>query len=194
MKIISGEYKGRNLSFTLSKKSFQKDKNNQDSNLSDELRPTQAKVRDAVFNTLSFELEGKVLIDLFSGTGSIGIEGLSRGIKKVYFVDNSPNSILLLKRNLSFVSEDKYSIFEYGFKRFLNKIDFEFDYIYIDPPYSFDYKEILDEISKLNFKFPFKLIVERKKDVNIDYKKYDGFILEKTKKYGSKVIDYINKG
>lgn len=194
MKIISGEYKGRNLSFTLSKKTFSKDKSKLDTNLSEELRPTQAKVRDAVFNTLSFELEGRVLIDLFSGTGSIGIEGLSRGLKKVYFVDNSPNSILLLKRNLSFVSEDRYSIFEYGFKRFINKIDFEFDYIYIDPPYSFNYYEILDEISKLNFKFPFKLIIEHKKDVNINYEKYDSFNLEKSKKYGNKIIEYINKG
>ncbi len=67
-----------------------------------DVRPTTDKIKETLFNMLHWDLPGSVFIDLFSGSGAIGIEALSRGAAKAYFVDNSPRAISCIQQNLAF--------------------------------------------------------------------------------------------
>ncbi|MDH4319582.1 MAG: RsmD family RNA methyltransferase, partial [Desulfobulbaceae bacterium] len=87
MRITGGEIRGRKLSGPKESESHF-------------LRPTSDRVREAIFNILGSEVEGRVVLDLFSGTGSLGLEALSRGAAQALFVDQSPSSLTLIKLNL----------------------------------------------------------------------------------------------
>src|SRR4030067_2457017 len=84
MRIISGTARGRRLC-TLR---------------GDALRPTSDRVKESIFNILGGEIEGKVILDLFAGTGNLGIEGLSRGARKAIFVEKGKESLKIIHRNL----------------------------------------------------------------------------------------------
>lgn len=104
------------------------------------VRPTEDRVKESLFNILSPIKKDSIILDLFAGSGGIGIEFLSRGSKKVYFVDKSTESIRAIKKNLEHtkflddaqvIKGDARSVirqFEQGHP--------SFDYIYIDPPYA----------------------------------------------------------
>ena len=66
----------------------------------EDVRPTTDRIKEAVFSIIQFETEGRVFLDLFAGSGQMGIEALSRGAKTAYFVDNAKKSVETLKRNL----------------------------------------------------------------------------------------------
>jgi 16S rRNA (guanine966-N2)-methyltransferase len=126
MRIISGELRGRKLL----------------SPDSDKVRPTTDKVKEAVFNILAPYLEDAVVIDLFAGTGSLGLEALSRGAVRVYFVDKSKESINLVKENVKrCAAEDRSVILLYDFERGLERIPEKVDIIFLDPPYSKGFME-----------------------------------------------------
>ncbi len=120
MRIVGGEYKGRTLvEFS-----------------GDDIRPTADKVRESLFNILQFKVYGSRFLDLFSGTGAMGIEALSRGAKEVVFNDASKKSLQVLNKNLEKIKVDKkYSITNLDACRFLENNREPFDIIYIDPPY-----------------------------------------------------------
>ena len=65
-----------------------------------EVRPTIEGVKEAIFSIVQFEIEGAIVLDMFAGSGQLGIEALSRGAKKVYFVDNSAESVKVIRDNL----------------------------------------------------------------------------------------------
>ena len=120
MRIVAGKYKGITLT------AFDGDK----------IRPTADKVRESFFNIIQFEIYGKSFLDLFCGTGAMGIEALSRGADNIVFNDASRESLALLKKNLAKVKADGgYSITNFGAEVYLKNTDKKFDYIYIDPPY-----------------------------------------------------------
>ena len=102
-------------------------------------RPTLDRVKESLFNIIFNEIEDCVALDLFSGSGAIGIELLSRGAKKVYFNDTNPKCIEMIKRNLNATHLlDKAVISKVEYKDILKKLkndDVKFDIIYIDPPY-----------------------------------------------------------
>ena len=85
MRIIAGDYKGRKLITP---------------NGADLVRPTAEKVKGAIFSMLMNRIEGAVVCDLFAGTGSLGLEALSRGARRAYFVDRDRQSIALVKDNV----------------------------------------------------------------------------------------------
>ena len=120
MRIVGGKYKGRTLlSFS-----------------GDDIRPTADKVRESLFNILQFDIYGRDFLDLFSGTGAMGIEALSRGANKVVFNDLSKESLALLKKNLVKVKvEEKPQIKNLNAVTLLKTSTEQFDIIYIDPPY-----------------------------------------------------------
>ena len=68
-----------------------------------DVRPTKDSVKEAIFSAIQFEIEGSVVLDLFSGSGQLGIEAVSRGAKKAYLVDSSQNSIKFIKQNVAHV-------------------------------------------------------------------------------------------
>ena len=128
MRIISGSFKGKKILEPKDKKT----------------RPLKDLTKESIFNIIRHSNKFKInftnsyILDLFSGVGSFGIECLSRGVKKVIFVENYQGVISILKKNLlSFKSFQNYEIIEkdvYNKKTFL-KIRDKFDIIFIDPPY-----------------------------------------------------------
>lgn len=105
-----------------------------------DLRPTSDKVKEALFNILSNQIAGATLLDLYAGTGSIGIEALSRGAGNVIFIENNLRHLQYLKKNLALFSfEGKVEIFAIAASDFLKKskkLHRSFDIIFVDPPYA----------------------------------------------------------
>lgn len=126
MRIVSGKYKGRVLC------EFDGDR----------IRPTGDKVRESLFNILQFKVFGSSFLDLFCGTGAMGIEALSRGAKNVVFNDYSKDSLNLLKKNLAKLKVDEqYSVKNFDAVTYLEGTSDKFDIVYIDPPYASDLGE-----------------------------------------------------
>lgn len=123
MRVISGEFRSRKLE-TL--------KNN-------DVRPTSDKVKEAVFSSIQFEVQGSCFLDLFSGSGQMGIEALSRGAREAVFVDCSRDSIKMVERNiLSLKLKNKTKAIISDSILFLKKTKQKFDIAYLDPPYKTD--------------------------------------------------------
>jgi 16S rRNA (guanine966-N2)-methyltransferase len=104
------------------------------------IRPTSDRVREAIFNLIGQDVTGFEILDLFAGTGSLGIEALSRGASRVLFIDNSLQSIKLIKKNLA---RSGYEPLGFVWKKDLTKglplrhplLKEKFDLIFVDPPY-----------------------------------------------------------
>jgi len=123
MRIISGTSKGRKLATP--------------KDLS--LRPTSGRVKDSIFNILRGRIEGRAVLDLFAGTGNLGIEALSRGAKKVIFVEREKRAIRLIQRNLAqFGLIEQSEVLPIDANRaigILRQRGSIFDLIFMDPPY-----------------------------------------------------------
>jgi 16S rRNA (guanine(966)-N(2))-methyltransferase RsmD len=123
MRIISGTSKGRKL--VTPRSQF--------------LRPTSDRVKESIFNILQDEIVGKVVLDLFAGTGNLGIEALSRGAKKTIFVEKGRQALRLIQRNLTqFGLEERSEILPKDANRaigILKQKGESFDLILMDPPY-----------------------------------------------------------
>ncbi|MDR0838221.1 MAG: 16S rRNA (guanine(966)-N(2))-methyltransferase RsmD [Oscillospiraceae bacterium] len=125
MRVISGDFRGRRLE---APKSF-------------DVRPTSDKVKESVFNIIQFQIAGARVLDLFSGTGQLGLETLSRGAAECVFVDSSQESIAIARRNIELCGAG-------GAARTVRADALEyigraepFDIILIDPPYDTDFIE-----------------------------------------------------
>lgn len=109
-----------------------------------ELRPTSDRVKESLFGILGASVIGKDALDLFSGTGNLGIEALSRGARFCVFVDKNPRCITAIKKNLDAlgINEDIEVKLMDGFKyiKEANNGGVKFDVIFLDPPY---YKELI---------------------------------------------------
>lgn len=125
MRIISGKARGTKL-YTLE---------------GTNTRPTLDRVKESIFNIIQNEIEDATVLDLFAGSGAIGLECLSRGAKKAVLCDKSKEAIQIIKRNIEKTHmEEKAQIINADFESCLEKIKNEqFDIIYVDPPYATDY-------------------------------------------------------
>ncbi|MDR2540015.1 MAG: 16S rRNA (guanine(966)-N(2))-methyltransferase RsmD [Chlamydiales bacterium] len=117
-------------------------------------RPTLAVLRKAVFDILYHKIEDALFLDLFAGSGAMGIEALSRGASHVTFVDNNPIATCCLKENIQLLQLEKHcSIFSCSYKQALKQLlkkEYQFDIAYIDPPYELSLNTtILQEIFAL---------------------------------------------
>ena len=104
------------------------------------IRPTSDRVREAIFNILGQDMSGLTVLDLFSGTGSLGLEALSRGALQAYFIDKSQESLDLVKKNLSLCGYPAQGKFfrkdlSKGVPGLLTLLDKAFDLVFMDPPY-----------------------------------------------------------
>ena len=135
MRIISGIYKGRNL-FTPS---------------DNKVRPTGDRAKETLFNVLNNHLDFKGIkcIDLFCGTGNLGLESISRGAAKCYFADK--DTTLVLKNIEKLGAGDKSSVHKTDSVTFLKKFrDEDVDLIFCDPPYNYDnYEELIESLKEL---------------------------------------------
>ncbi len=178
MRIISGKFKGKKLFLP-------QDKNT---------RPLKDLVKESIFNLLEHssqikkEIEDASVLDLFCGSGSFGLECISRGSQDVYFFENHSLAIKVLKKNvLSLNSMNNYKIFEkdcFDYFNSKNILNIRFDIIFIDPPY----KET--KINKLIENIIEKKILNKKGIIIIHRHKKDK--LEITKKI--KILDVRNYG
>jgi 16S rRNA (guanine966-N2)-methyltransferase len=104
------------------------------------IRPTADRLREAIFNILGDRVEDSVVLDLFAGTGALGIESLSRGAQSVCFVDNSKSAIAVLKKNITDCAVEKCAtILKWNIVKNLNcikSINPSFDLVFLDPPYN----------------------------------------------------------
>ena len=102
----------------------------------DSTRPITDQVKEALFNIIGLDIEGSFMLDLFGGTGSVGIEALSRGANFVQFVDCNHNAFKTIKTNLEFTKLNEFSkvTLADAFVYLKKKPNLEFDYVYIAPP------------------------------------------------------------
>lgn len=122
MRVISGKYRGLNLA------EFR----------GSDIRPTADRVKESLFNILSYKIMGATVLDLFCGSGSLGIECLSRGAKFVHFNDISPASIAVLNKNLYRLRGEKYAVTTGDWLPCVRGLKQKFDLAFIDPPYADD--------------------------------------------------------
>lgn len=179
MKIISGKYKGRLLKgYTLKG-----------------TRPTMDRVKESLFATINDYLDNSVCLDLFAGSGALGIEALSMGAKEVIFVDKEYMATKTIKSNLDMLNVNtNITIFTMDYLKALEKIyPKKIDLIFIDPPYKTDYiKHALEKIEELNLIKETSLIILESD--SLDKLEFSNYYEEfKTKKYGDKYIRILKK-
>ncbi len=103
----------------------------------DLVRPTSEKVKESIFSSIQFDIEGRRILDLFAGSGQLGIEALSRGAEKATFVDLSDVSLSVVRKNLEGTGfEDRAEIKKSDYKSFLAGTLGTFDICFLDPPYN----------------------------------------------------------
>ena len=105
----------------------------------DDVRPTTDRVKEAVFSIIQFQTEGRRFLDLFAGSGQMGIEALSRGAESAVFADRSKKSISVIRKNLESVGfSDRAKVVQTDAQMFLKMNKTAFDIAFLDPPYSSD--------------------------------------------------------
>ena len=119
------------------------------------IRPTTDKIKETLFNMIQFNIEGKSFLDLFAGSGAIGIEALSRRAKNAVFVDNNSAAIKVIKENLEHTklmsSAKVLKLDASAAIDMLDKNDEKFDIVFMDPPYNEKlYIGVLEKIKKSN--------------------------------------------
>lgn len=123
MRVITGKARGRKLVTVEG---------------TDVVRPTTDGIKEAIFSAVQFEIEGRTVLDLFAGSGQLGIEALSRGAKECYFVDAAAVSIKAVRENLKTTElEQQAKVANMPFSAFLKSARAVFDIALLDPPYNY---------------------------------------------------------
>ena len=171
MRVISGKYKGKNLiGFDI-----------------DGTRPTMDRVKESLFAMIQNKIKSSTVLDLFAGSGSLGIEALSNDAKECYFIDSNIELINIIKKNTSGIKEVKIikSDYKNALETFKNN-NIKFDIIFLDPPYKLNLiNDSINRILKYNLLNENGIIVceyENEKILN------DNLNLIKVRSYGSKNI------
>lgn len=175
MRVAAGKFKGRVL----------------EKNVFEHIRPTADIVKQAIFNKLTNLIDdGAKVLDLFCGTGALGIEAISRGASECVFVDKDTRSVGLVKRNLSKLGIVA-KVYRCSFKDAIRLLSGQqFDVIILDPPYKAGlYDNALKAIFENRILSEKGVIVcEHAREEKIDFSL---FLVESTKDYGSKSVTYL---
>ena len=187
--IIAGKYKGKNILIPAL----------------DTTRSSKSILRESFFNTVSFDVVDSNFVELFAGSGSVGLEALSRGAKKSYFFEKNPTAYKLLQENIANIDKegaiayqgDVFKLFDSVYsalKQENNKTIF-----YLDPPFSIRegmediYDKSLELIKKLEDDFVELVAIEHMSDINLP-EKIGKLELVKKKKFGKSSLSYYKKG
>lgn len=150
-------------------------------------RETQDKVRQAIYNMIGPYFSGGKCLDLFAGSGAMGIEAYSRGIEFIYLNDFNNEALNVCKRNCKNLGIENVKFSNLDYKEFINKCDTQFDLIILDPPYKMDdIKGIIEEVYPLLNKDGL-LVFEMGKDSKY-IEEYNDLSLIKNKEYGIKRV------
>ncbi len=166
------------------------------------VRPTSAKIRESIFNIIQLDEAGTVfydgettMLDLFAGSGIIGFETLSRGAKRVVFVERSPRHAEVIKKNLQNFNSPETKLLISDALKALDKINDQFNFIFIDPPYNSDlYELVLTKIQANNILSQEGFIVlEYSSRINMEkIIEKTSFKVYKTKIYGDTGLSIIS--
>lgn len=180
MRVVTGKYKGFNLKAPQGK----------------DTRPTDNKVKEAIFDMLYPINHDGIVLDLFAGSGQMGIEFLSREVKLVYFNEINRTSYKILEENLAKMEDENVKLSKLDYKKALESYKnkgIKFDYIFLDPPYDGEF--LIDSIDLI---MDYELlnedgivITESDNDIKFD-DKYDLYLL-KEKSYGRKLVNIYIK-
>lgn len=153
----------------------------------DNTRPTADKYKETLFNCLQMDVPESLFLDLFSGSGAIGIEALSRGAKHAVLVENNKQALDIIKQNIHFTKfENEAEIVKSDVISYLSRLGkVNFDIIFIDPPYGKGLeREALEILSTKTFTNPdFKIVVEAKLEEDFSFIDDTKFMIYKTKNY-----------
>jgi len=188
IKIIGGKYRGKKLYM----------------NEKATTRSTKQILKEAVFNSLQFEIPDSTWVEMFSGVGSIGLEAVSRGAKKAYFIEKDPEAAKVLKRNITSLKEEDTKKCEIilgdAFERVWDVIDElkrdkDKAFFYFDPPFAIrkGYEDIYEKIGNLIKTLPKlnveKILIEHQSDY--EFPEYLGKYKKiKTKKFGKSSVSF----
>ena len=165
MRIVGGKFKGRTLSEFKGK----------------DVRPTSDQTRESLFNILQFRIAGKSFLDLFCGTGAVGIEAYSRGASRVTLNDISRDSVKLAKENLARLGISDIEVVTSDALSFLESGAEKFDYIFIDAPYASDAGEKAIGLALSRLEKGGEIIYENEKPLkSVPF----GAVLSDERKYG----------
>lgn len=176
LRVISGKYKGKNLlGFDVLG-----------------TRPTMDRVKESMFGIIQSRIKDSICLDLFAGSGSLGIEALSNGARECYFVEKNNEIYDLLEKNL--IGVDGNILIKSDYKDALNsfvKKNIKFDIIFLDPPYKLCLiNDILDFIFMNNLLNDDGIVVCEYEVEDVLSNKFEEL---KTKKYGSKMVTFYRK-
>ena len=177
MRIIAGKFKGLNIK-TINDAST---------------RPMMSRAREGIFNSLQNDFDDSLVLDLFAGSGSLGIEALSRGASFVTFVDTSTDCKKIIDKNLSDIDQN-YTVLVLSVSDYISQSEKKFDIIFYDPPYSLIVNEINSDLNTIHnlMSENSKLIIHRHKSSE-QFVYPEGLELYKEKKYGQSNITILKK-
>lgn len=178
MRILAGQYKGKIFSAG--------------NDLS--IRPITNRTKEIIYSVLDDFCENKIVLDLFSGSGSLGFEALSRGAKSVTFVEKEISSIRVLKKNIKLLAltENKVNIIQSDALKFLKTPGIEFELILMDPPFKYTVlQELVNEIIAHNILHPKGILVVHHEINNPLLRNDVAYQLIKQKKIGRSIISFI---
>lgn len=178
MRIISGKYKGLYI------KGFD----------IDGTRPTMDRVKESMFAMIQGYLRDSVSLDLFAGSGSLGLEAISNGVSKCYFVDYNSVVQKILKDNLKKVSKESYQVLTVDYQKallYFREHAIRFDVVFLDPPYHLFYiTPVLHYLLEWDLLNEGAIVVCEYEEEKINHTGYDVF---KYKKYGMKQVMVLKK-
>ena len=158
-------------------------------------RPTADRVKEALFSIINYDIPAANVLDLFAGTGQLGIEALSRGAKSAVFVDERMDACLLVKENLKRTHlESDAKVIRSDYSAYLTRCNEKYDIIFLDPPYAEVFLEnslkMITEIDILQSNGI--IIAERPLGKELLFE-YDSFLRSKDYKYGKTVLTIYRK-
>lgn len=178
MRIITGKAKGKKL---LSLEG-------------DATRPTSERIKEAVFSSIQFDIEGRRVLDLFAGSGQMGLEALSRGAEKATFIDLSREAMDIVKQNAKITGFFDVSHFLVSdWRNYIRKASGreQFDLVFIDPPYAMECcQDAAAYLAEKDLLIPGAIVVleSGEEEINLDDPKLSGYRVIKSTHYGKKTF------
>ena len=178
MRVITGSQRGRRL-FTLE---------------GNDVRPTTDKVKESIFNIIQFDIEGRSVLDLFAGSGQMGLEALSRGAVKATFIDSSREAMEIVKQNARATGfEDSCHYLVSDWRNYIRKASGreQFDLVFVDPPYAMECcAEAANYLAEKELIIPGAIVVLESGEEEIlpEDERLRGFEVIKSTHYGKKTI------
>ncbi|MBI9102117.1 MAG: 16S rRNA (guanine(966)-N(2))-methyltransferase RsmD [Spirochaetales bacterium] len=175
MRITGGTYKGRTVKCPKG-----------------EIRPAMDRMRESLFSILG-NLSGSSFLDLFSGSGLVGLEAASRGAEPVVLVEKDPGKKRVIRENMEIAKED-IKLYLMPVQRFLRQFKTDYDIVYLDPPFPFGQKvKMVIEVSQRKIVKPGGLIIIHYPEEDVWPEKVDDLELIDKRKYGRSILLFFKK-